>query len=79
MFPDARGHAGGVQIIPSLDADGRPLSDHDLITCCIEGLHQAFRTDEDKKTVPVIGAALICVWPDVVPQIARAYTNGLLV
>lgn len=29
---------GEVQIIPSLDADGRPLSDHDLITCCIEGL-----------------------------------------
>ena len=24
-------------IIPSLDADGRPLSDHDLITCVIEG------------------------------------------
>ena len=49
MFPDARGHAGGVQIITSLDAAGRPLSDHDLITCCIEGLHQALKTDEDKK------------------------------
>jgi hypothetical protein len=45
MFPDA----GGVKIIPSLDADGRPLSNHDLITCCIEGLHQVLKTDEDKK------------------------------
>lgn len=29
---------GAVQIIPSLDAEGRPLSDHDLITCRIEAV-----------------------------------------
>ncbi|MNT43891.1 Endonuclease/Exonuclease/phosphatase family protein [compost metagenome] len=28
---------GESRIIPSLDADGRPLSDHDLITCVVEG------------------------------------------
>lgn len=28
---------GESRIIPSLDADGRPLSDHDLVTCVVEG------------------------------------------
>ncbi|NVD37474.1 endonuclease/exonuclease/phosphatase family protein [Ensifer sp. HO-A22] len=28
---------GESRIIPSLDANGRPLSDHDLITCVVEG------------------------------------------
>ena len=33
----ARPVIGRSTIIPSLDANGRPLSDHDLITCVIEG------------------------------------------
>ncbi len=34
----ARGlRIGESRIIPSLDASGRPLSDHDLITCVVEG------------------------------------------
>lgn len=34
----ARGlRIGESRIIPSLDASGRPLSDHDLITCLVEG------------------------------------------
>lgn len=28
---------GETRIVPSLDETGRPLSDHDLIVCCIEG------------------------------------------
>lgn len=28
---------GETRIIPSLDETGRPLSDHDLITCVVEG------------------------------------------
>lgn len=28
---------GDIRIIPSLDPSGRPLSDHDLITCVVEG------------------------------------------